>query len=240
MAGAPGNAAPKPPGQPNGRMAARDPFREMQALTQSPQPVIIDGGANHGNTILLFLKLFPNARIYAIEANPALIEELKQKTAPFPQVKVMACAIGAENKNIAFHITHDDGASSVLQPHPTVLKYHGEKVRVKTTREVSMVRLDSVISEARIDILKLDLQGCELDALKGCEGILERVRLIYTEIEFTELYNEQPLFSHIDLFLRSHGFGLLNFYNLWTHPDGQLTSGDAIYLKGITPARGRA
>jgi len=93
-----------------------------------------------------------------------------------------------------------------------------------------MVRIDSIISEAEIDILKLDLQGFELDALKGADKILKNTKLVFTEIEFTELYNDAPLFSHIDLFLRPHGFRLLNFYSLWTHPDGQLTSGDAIYL----------
>jgi FkbM family methyltransferase len=199
-------------------------------LIKTPRPVIIDGGANLGHTSLQFLTLFPDARIFAFEANPEIVDELKRKMAAHPQVTVLPNAIGAENKNIPFNVTNDNGASSIFQPNETVLKYHGEKLHVKTVHEVPMVRIDSVISEPEIDILKLDLQGFELEALKGADKILKNTRLVYTEIEFTELYNDQPLFSHIDLFLRSHNFRLLNYYNLWTHPDGQLTSGDVIYL----------
>ena len=55
-------------------------------------------------------------------------------------------------------------------------------------------------------------------------------QVITTEIEFVSLYDGQPLFGDIDVFLRAHGFRLLNLYELYTHPDGKLTAGDAIYL----------
>jgi hypothetical protein len=54
--------------------------------------------------------------------------------------------------------------------------------------------------------------------------------VITTEVEFVPLYEGQPLFGDIDVFLRQHGFKLLNLYDLWTQEDGQLTAGDAVYL----------
>ena len=98
--------------------------------------------------------------------------------------------------------------------------------------DVDQVRLDGILDQD-IDVLKLDLQGYELDALKGCEKLLPRIKAITTEVEFVPLYEGQPLFADIDIYLRARGFRFLNLYELWTHPDGQLTAGDAIYLNNI-------
>jgi hypothetical protein len=95
--------------------------------------------------------------------------------------------------------------------------------------DVPMVRIDGVLNQ-EVDILKLDLQGYELEALRGATNLLPRIKTITTEVEFVPLYDGQPLFGDIDCFLRQSGFRLLNLYELWTHPDGQLTAGDAIYL----------
>lgn len=211
-------------------MAARDAYLEMRSLIISRAPVIIDGGAHLGDTALKFVEMWPAAKVFSFEANPELIEALKKRTALHPGIKVFANALGAENGTIRFNVTQYDGAASMFTPHETLKKYHGAKSDIKATPEVPMVRLDRVITEPDIDIMHLDLQGFEMKALEGAGGLLKNTKLVYTEIEFTELYNDQPLFSHIDLFLRPHGFRLLNFYNLWTHPDGQLTSGDALYL----------
>ncbi|MDX2426946.1 MAG: FkbM family methyltransferase [Cycloclasticus sp.] len=81
-----------------------------------------------------------------------------------------------------------------------------------------------------VDLLKLGLQGYELVALKGCGKLLESIKIIAIEIEFIPLYDGQPLFGDIDVYLRAQGFRMLNLYELYTHPDGQLTAGDAVYL----------
>lgn len=97
--------------------------------------------------------------------------------------------------------------------------------------EVQQIRLEEAIHEhSEIDLLKLDIQGYELEALKGCGKLLDHIKIITTEIEFVTLYDGQPLFGDIDVFLRSHGFRMLNLYELYTHPNGQLTAGDAVYL----------
>lgn len=97
--------------------------------------------------------------------------------------------------------------------------------------EVQQVRLEDVMKGCHeIDFLKLDLQGYELEALNGCGKLLERIKIITIEIEFIPLYDGQPLFGDIDVYLRAQGFRMLNLYELYTHLDGQLTAGDAVYL----------
>jgi len=95
---------------------------------------------------------------------------------------------------------------------------------------VEMVRLADILPDTSIDIFKLDIQGYELEALRGANHLLKEIPLVFTEVEFIPLYQNQPLFSDLEQFLRSCGFRLYNLYELWTHPDGQLTAGDALFI----------
>jgi FkbM family methyltransferase len=214
-----------------GRMAVRDRYRDITEKIKSVSPLIVDCGANVGNTIDIFLKQYISPTIYAYEPNPDLFEDLKKKYSAIKNIIIKPCAVGSVSRQISFHIINKGDSSSILNPSNTFKFYHGNKADIEQTIEVQMVRLDKeMIEEGSIDILKLDLQGYELEALKGCGKILERVKIITTEIEFVPLYDNQPLFADIDFFLRNNGFRLMNLYELWTHPDGQLTAGDAVYL----------
>jgi hypothetical protein len=66
-----------------------------------------------------------------------------------------------------------------------------------------------------IDILKLDIQGSELSALRGASGFLrdKRIKLIYTETYFKKQYENQPLFHDLSKFLEQYGYYLQDFYN---------------------------
>jgi hypothetical protein len=55
-------------------------------------------------------------------------------------------------------------------------------------------------------LLKLDVQGFELEALKGCERLLAAIDHLYVECSYLELYVGQALFADIDGYLRRHGF----------------------------------
>jgi hypothetical protein len=67
----------------------------------------------------------------------------------------------------------------------------------------------------QINILKLDIQGSELRALKGAAVLLEekRIDLIYTEAYFIKQYEDQPLFPEIALYLSNFGYQLQDIYN---------------------------
>jgi FkbM family methyltransferase len=213
----------------HGKMAVRDRLSEIKSRITNPRPLIIDGGANIGSITDTLLGYYPSAAIHAFEPIPHLADALRTKYARRPNVVVHAKALGAEPKTLTFHQLNNIGASSFLKPTGITKKYHGHKVDVSIELAVEQVRLDDVV-DGGIDILKLDLQGYELEALKGAERSLPSTKLILIEVEFVPLYENQPLFGDIDVFLREQGFSLLNLYELWTHPDGQLTSGDAIYL----------
>lgn len=220
----------KPAARPgHGRMAVRDRYADIKGLMKTESPVIIDGGANQGSTTDMFLKQYASPAVYAFEPIPELAEGLKVRYKGMKNVFVYQAALGAEDRPVTFNVVNNLVSSSVLMPTEINRGYHGANMEVKRTVEVPQLRLDGVL-DCEVDLLKLDLQGYELEALTGCEGLLDRIKTITTEVEFVPLYEGQPLFSDIDIFLRARGFRLLNLYELYTHPDGQLTSGDAVYL----------
>lgn len=216
-------------------MAKRDRFIDLQMKIQNNNPVIIDGGAHHGHIIQNFLSSYNNPIIYAFEPIPDSVDILKNRFSSYSNIQIFDKALGACNSHVTFNVTDNIVSSSILSPSELIYKFHGSKINIIKTIEVEQIRLDSVaeLKDREIDIVKLDLQGYELEALKGMQGIIKKIKTITIEVEFIELYKNQALFSDIDIFLRKNNFQLLNLYELWTQQDGQLTAGDAIYLNNL-------
>ena len=83
----------------------------------------------------------------------------------------------------------------------------------------------------KIDILKMDIQGAELLALKGAIKLLEekKIGLIYTETYFRRQYNNQPLFHEISKFLADYGYYIQDIYSP-IYGKGSIAWCDAIFL----------
>lgn len=115
----------------------------------------------------------------------------------------------------------------------------------KGTIPVSPKPLDAIEGLPRIDVLKMDLQGGELDVLKGGMDRLAETIAIVTEVRFHRMYAGEPLFSDIDLQMRAMGFKLYKFMFtksvMMPHEaeadiirgrmTSQLLDGDAVYLR---------
>lgn len=106
--------------------------------------------------------------------------------------------------------------------------------------------LDSVSEIQEMDFLKLDVQGAELDCLKSGIGKLRSCVFIQLEISFVTLYEGQPSFGEVDVFLRAQGFMPHCFANIkrWpidpvivggdpTKPLNQLLEADLVYVRNF-------
>lgn len=113
-----------------------------------------------------------------------------------------------------FYTTLAPGCMSLLKPnkplcdlftgfHPTA---GGNFFDVKHTEEVQTTRLDDVEDLTPPDFMKLDIQGGELMMLEHGTRALSSCVALHVECEFVELYENQPLFGDIQVFLRKHGF----------------------------------
>jgi len=151
-------------------------------------------------------------------------------------------------QDLKFYIMKSRGKSSIYEPNIGVLSQFEDAERYRIEREESMpsekVRtLDSFIENGSIkdvDFLKLDTQGSELDILKGCRKfVLPRAFGIQIEVEFIEIYKNQPLFWNVDEFMQRNGYQLFDLRRqYWKRKDyydyigkGQLVFGDALYFK---------
>lgn len=221
---------PKPPA-PHGVMAVRDKLADAKTLLGGiDSPTVIDGGAAGGATIRRIREVFPRAVIHAFEVLPQRLEQLHRKFDGDPAVTIHAAALGDAAEQLSFHITANRDSSSALRPAEVARARHGDAVAVTQTITVDQVRLDDAIP-GETHLLKLDLQGYELAALRGAERLLQRTPLVLCEVEFVPLYEGQPLFGDIAAHLQQRGYRLHNLYDLWTLESGQLTSGEALFVK---------
>jgi hypothetical protein len=96
------------------------------------------------------------------------------------------------------------------------------------TTAVYQVRMDNVVDHC--DIMKLDLQGYELPALRGGEKLLSDCQVIITEISFVPHYKNQTLFLELYQWLSERDFKLYDLY-IDNTETGQINHGDAVFLK---------
>jgi hypothetical protein len=77
----------------------------------------------------------------------------------------------------------------------------------------------------------MDTQGTEIDVLRGAVDALAegRIRLVYSEVEFVHLYENQALFQDMDRHMQQAGYELCGIYNLSHNPNGRLIVTDALW-----------
>ena len=82
-------------------------------------------------------------------------------------------------------------------------------------------------------LLKLDVQGFEMDALRGCESLLHKFDLIYCECSFIELYTGQKLASDVIAWLAERDFPIKGIYNMSYDSDGVAIQADFLFQREL-------
>ena len=171
---------------------------------------------------------------------------------PF-QMLALSTALGNEQGRKTLYLTAGPFASSLYRPNEAVLRQYGpwpwhESAGVD---EVSVDRLDACLSdrpEWTPDFIKTDVEGADLDVLKGAETALGGALGLQVEAAFVERNVGAPLFADIDTFLRERGFTLFQLirehwvrgnkvYGPRSRP--QLIWADVIYFRGAPEFRAR-
>lgn len=158
----------------------------------TPQPVIVDCGANVGMSVLYFKKIHPEARIIAFEADPDTAILLNQNLAQngVSGVEVVEKAVWTHAEGVSFGSAGADASSIFVQ---------------EATRVVPSVRLrDYLLREPQIDFLKIDIEGAEIEVLADCHDALGHVKHLFVEFH-AYLGQEQSLASVIRVF-EENGF----------------------------------
>ena len=202
----------------------------LEALSSLNARTIIDVGANKGQFSLVARYAFPAAHIYAFEP----LESARRSYASVVAgpVKMHALALGAEKGQATFFVTSRDDSSSLLAPGKGQQEAYG--VDLSSTRIVDVARLEDVIGPEELVspvLLKLDVQGGELDVLRGAAKLLDLIDAVYCEVSFVELYERQPTASDIITFLHAHGFSLRGVFNVSATRQFGSTQADLLFAK---------
>lgn len=211
-----------------------DPFRRLTVLLPATAfgngPCIIDGGANKGRTVDTFLRLYPTATIWAFEPIPELARKLATRFAGNDRILVRQAALGSSAGSLTLNILESRTCSSLLKPTGIREKHADKPMEVARTAQVNVVRLDAMLPGG-VDVVKLDLQGYELEALRGAEGLLPGVSAVLCEVAFMDLYAGQPLADDIVAWMQERGFVLEGFYRVTRNAQTQRVSADALFLR---------
>lgn len=153
-------------------------------------------------------------------------------------------ALGRISGSAEFTVCRSPGCSSLYRPNTDwIQEFHfSPNMEVLDVIPIEVTTLDELAEEHRLspDVIKVDTQGSELDILQGGVGLVRTAKLIEVEVEFNPQYVGQPLFSDMDLWLRSQGFALLGIrrshwrriYPGWRtrgSSGGTLIHGDALF-----------
>jgi FkbM family methyltransferase len=167
--------------------------RHYEFAAPSPAPRIIDGGANIGLAVIFFKRLFPAARVTAFEPDPAVFAALQKNMQSFGlgDVELVKKALWTREGELEFHGDGADGGRL------HVAQDHGRSLRVETCR------LHSHLSEP-VDMLKVDIEGAEVDVLLDCADRLHNVRNCF--VEYHSFTDRPQRLDELLGALRSAGF----------------------------------
>ncbi len=156
--------------------------------------------------------LAPNLTIYGFDADAdacdAANADLEARQINWVE-KHIPLALGETVGEATLYVTQDPMCSSLYQPNePYAARFSGlsELMNESFSIEVDITTLDQVCQTEgihEIDFLQVDVQGADLQVLKGASQTLDRTILaVQIEVEFSHLYRHQPLFADVDTFLR--------------------------------------
>jgi FkbM family methyltransferase len=117
-----------------------------------------------------------------------------------------------DGESHVLHVNNDDATSSLFPLHvaQNALFNHISGLQTVEKRTVKTERLDDVLPPGDVDFLKLDVQGAELMVLRSSQRTLERTAVVHCEVEFSPIYEGQPLYPEVQVFLNQHGFELID------------------------------
>lgn len=152
---------------------------------------------------------FPDGIVHAFEPVPAIHAALCERTASRANVRTYQQALAGTTGTSQLYVSGgaSDQSSSLRRPKTHLRELpdvtFGEAIEVLTTSLDDWAAQHGV---DRVDFLWLDLQGTELDALRGGEGLLSSATAVYTEVIATEQYEGAALYPELRRWLEDRGF----------------------------------
>jgi FkbM family methyltransferase len=193
--------------------------------------VVADVGAYRGEFARECLSLWPGCRVFCFEAQSSALPHLREMAAADSRVRVIEALVGAKDApSVSLNIA--DTASSILSECSKGAAF------VEDHRMVALENVEEFQSSRSLDLLKIDVQGYELEVLRGAESLLPRTRMILVELNLIDIYRDVPLMPEVISWLHSREFVPFDVCGLTRRPlDDALWQADLIFVPVSSPLR---
>jgi FkbM family methyltransferase len=190
---------------------------------------LIDVGANQGDWTAAALKVLPSARVIALEPAADSLQRLTQRFGMDPRVTLIGVAASSRNGHAEFHVTGHSHNSSLHEPRDMSSDYDSGWEK-QSTVSVATATLDSLLKDESPSLLKIDVQGAELEVLEGASEILVRTSAVLLEVTTRSHYVGDASFSTLHDAMSGSGFALANLSEPFVNPTGEALWFDACYI----------
>lgn len=195
--------------------------------------LIFDVGAYVGDFARTCRTVWPGARIACFEPQDRARAHVERMAVADGNVRVHSVLLGSEEQE-AVVLHEGETASSVLAEHADPDHF--------AAVEHPMMTVDSVVEmdyDGRApDLLKLDVQGYELEVLKGAGRSLSNVQALLAEVNLLDIHVGVPLLADLTAWLDAHGFVAYDICGLTRRPlDDALWQADLVFVPKDGPLR---
>ncbi len=201
-------------GSPHG-LTGYDLAIDLREVIKRESPFCFDIGANEGQTIRFLQSVFETPTIHAFEPASKTFESLVSNDfGPLVHFHRLACGARCEEAKLYNY------PRSVLNSLLEIERHEDNRFREESLQSVELVQsvtLDSFVAHHaihRIDLLKIDTQGYDLQVLQGTTCSLEsrRIGSVLIELNNVPMYKDQGAFWEIHRFLATHNLFLVDYY----------------------------
>ena len=198
-------------------------------LTKIKPKIIIDAGAHIGEYSELFLKNFSTIKkIYCFEPQENIFKILKKKFSKTNKIKCINCALGEKKKVKYFNVGYHQRSSSFLIANSSRFFYKLKSIilfgrisnLIKYKNKVHVSSIDHIFKKkGGIDILKIDVEGYELNVLMGSIKLIKqnKIKLIIIEITNHKMYKSYSS-KKIENFLKKNNYNLFSKHKFPFYP----------------------
>lgn len=201
--------------------------RLLQLKKKFYPKTILDIGAHEGKWSLMAKDIFPESKFFMIEANKDKYEILKKTSIPFEIVLLG----NQDNIYVDYYKTNYifDTGNSIYRENTEYFNNTNSYV-VK----LPMMTLESIINKyniKNIDFIKMDVQGSELNILKGCLKLLNTVKYILIETQLVNYNEKSPKFNEVFKFMYKHGYVIYDIFEIHYNKLSKIQEIDFLFIK---------
>jgi len=201
---------------------------------------VFDLGARNGWFFSSWKKFSPLAEVHAFEPDQKAFDRLQQRYSDEPGVHLSNKGVGAtESVQTFYHLAGSEVSSSFLKPELQTWNDIKYQIGDIEERQLTITTLDDYCAEHQIDdiyLMKIDIQGYEMQALKGANKTLRKTSYLLIESAIKALYQDSASFTEVHVHMAEHGFHLMNF-RAWHRGNNVLMETDMLFRRNdLAPA----